>query len=76
MGYLIAVPGDDIGSLLSQIGDGGDGAVTFDVSRSWDEDILDGDTDEVLYTEHHQLNLLADASEGRLIGWSHITNRT
>ncbi|NCG01308.1 MAG: hypothetical protein GWP25_05895 [Euryarchaeota archaeon] len=83
VGYLIAVPGDDIGSLLSQIGDGGDGAVTFDVSRSWDEDILDvddqdndGETDEVLYTEHHQLNLLSDASEGRLIGWSLITSRT
>jgi len=81
VGYLIAVPGNDIGSLLSQIGDGGDGAVTLDLSRTWDEDILDvddtdgdGDTGEILYTEHNQLNLIADAAEGRLIGWSIITN--
>jgi hypothetical protein len=63
VGYLIAVPGDDIGSLLSQIGDGGDGAVTLDISRTWDEN-----------GEHNQLNLIADAAEGRLIGWSIITN--
>jgi len=63
VGYLIAVPGNDIGSLLSQIGDGGDGAVTLDLSRTWDEN---GD--------HNQLNLIADAAEGRLIGWSLISN--
>ena len=63
VGYLIAVPGNDIGSLLSQIGDGGDGAVTFDLSRTWDEN-----------GTHKQLNLIADAAEGRLIGWSMITN--
>ena len=82
VGYLIAVPGNDIGSILSQIGDGGNGAVTLDLSRVWDEDILDiadidddGDKEEVLYTEHNQLNLIADAAEGRIIGWSMITNR-
>ena len=64
VGYLIAVPGNDIGSLLSQIGDGGDGAVTLDMSKTWDEDGLT-----------KQLNLLADAEEGRLIGWSFITSR-
>ena len=63
VGYLIAVPGNDIGSILSQIGDGGDGAVTVDISRTWDEN-----------GEHKQLNLIADAAEGRLIGWSLITN--
>ena len=63
VGYLIAVPGNDIGSILSQIGDGGDGAVTVDLSRTWDEN-----------GEHNQLNLIADAAEGRLIGWSLITN--
>lgn len=63
VGYLIAVPGNDIGSILSQIGDGGDGAVTIDISRVWDEN-----------GEHNQLNLIADAAEGRLIGWSMITN--
>ena len=63
VGYLIAVPGNDIGSILSQIGDGGDGAVTLDLSRTWDEN-----------GEHKQLNLIADAAEGRLIGWSLITN--
>lgn len=63
VGYLIAVPGNDIGSILSQIGDGGDGAVTIDISRTWDEN-----------GEHNQLNLIADAAEGRLIGWSMITN--
>lgn len=81
VGYLIIVPENDIGSILSQIGDGGYGAVTLDLSRTWDEDILDiddidgdGDKDEVLYTEHNQLNLIADAAEGRLIDWSLITN--
>jgi len=64
VGYLIAVPGNDIGSILSQIGDGGNGAVTLDLSRAWDED-----------GEHKQLNLIADAAEGRIIGWSMITNR-
>tara|TARA_B110000902_G_scaffold118950_1_gene139487 strand:- start:19 stop:2193 length:2175 start_codon:yes stop_codon:yes gene_type:complete len=64
VGYLIAVPGNDIGSILSQIGDGGNGAVTLDLSRVWDED-----------GEHKQLNLIADAAEGRIIGWSMITNR-
>lgn len=65
VGYLIAVPGNDIGSLLSQIGDGGEGAVTIDLSKNWDEDGMS-----------KQLNLLADAEEGRLIGWSFITSRT
>ncbi len=64
VGYLIAVPGNDIGSILSQIGDGRDGAVTLDLSRSWDEN-----------DEHHQLNLLGDAAEGQLVGWSIISNR-
>jgi len=59
VGYLIAVPGNDIGSLLSQIGDGGEGAVTMDLSKTWEES---GKT--------KQLNLLADAEEGRLVGWS------
>lgn len=61
VGYLIAVPGDDIGSLLSQITDDAEGVVTFDISRSWDENGL-----------NNQLNMLADASDGRLVGWSHI----
>ena len=58
---------------FSQIGDGGDGAVTLDISRSWDEEVESGGA---VYTEQHQLNLLADATEGRLVGWSLITSRT
>lgn len=72
VGYLIAVPGNDIGSILSQIGDGGDGAVTLDLSRSWDEEV---ESSGAVYTEQHQLNLLADAAEGRLVGWSLIISR-
>tara|TARA_B100001093_G_scaffold68951_1_gene59212 strand:- start:11631 stop:13832 length:2202 start_codon:yes stop_codon:yes gene_type:complete len=60
-GYLIAVPADDISSLLSQITDDAEGVVTWDLSRSWDDNGKD-----------HQLNMLADASDGRLVGWSHI----
>ena len=62
VGYLIVVPGGDLNSILSSLASDADGAVSIDMSRSWDGN--DGWT--------NQLNLLADANEGRLLGWSLI----
>ena len=62
VGYLVVVPGGDLNSILSSLASDADGAVSIDMSRSWDGN--DGWT--------NQLNLLADANEGRLLGWSLI----
>ena len=61
-GYLVVVPGGDLNSILSSLTSDADGAVSVDMSRSWDGS--DGWS--------NQLNLLADANEGRLLGWSLI----
>ena len=62
VGYLVVVPGGELNSILSSLASDADGAVSIDMSRSWDGN--DGWT--------NQLNLLADANEGRLLGWSLI----
>lgn len=61
-GYLVVVPGGELNSILSSLTSDADGAVSVDMSRSWDGS--DGWS--------NQLNLLADANEGRLLGWSLI----
>lgn len=61
-GYLVVVPGGELNSILSSLTSDADGAVSVDLSRSWDGS--DGWS--------NQLNLLADANEGRLLGWSLI----
>jgi hypothetical protein len=61
-GYLVVVPGGDLNSFLSSLASDADGAVSIDMSRAWDGS--DGWS--------NQLNLLADANEGRLLGWSLI----
>ena len=62
VGYLVVVPGGDLNTLLSNLASDADGAVSIDMSRTWDGN--DGWA--------NQLNLLADANEGRLLGWSLI----
>jgi hypothetical protein len=61
-GYLVVVPGGELNSILSSLVSDADGAVSVDIARSWDGN--DGWS--------NQLNLLADANEGRLLGWSLI----
>ena len=65
-GSLVGINKDysQLSIVSANVSDGGDGAVTLDMSKTWDEDGLT-----------KQLNLLADAEEGRLIGWSFITSR-
>ena len=62
VGYLVVVPGGDINSILSNLASDADGAVSIDMSRTWDGN--DGWS--------NQLNLITDAHEGRLLGWSLI----
>lgn len=61
-GYLVVVPGGELNSILSSLVSDADGAVSVDIARSWDGN--DGWS--------NQLNLLADANDGRLLGWSLI----
>ena len=61
VGYLVVVPGSGINTILTNIGDATDGACTVDISRDWSEDGWD-----------KQFNLIADATDGRIIGWNYI----
>ena len=63
IGYLVVVPGSGINSILSNIGDATDGATTVDISRDWIEDGW-----------NKQFNLVADATDGRVIGWNFVMN--
>ena len=63
VGYLVVVPGSGINTILTNIGDATDGACTVDISRDWSEDGWD-----------KQFNLIADATDGRIIGWNYIMN--
>ncbi len=63
VGYLVVVPGSGINTILTNIGDATDGANTVDISRDWTEDGWD-----------KQFNLIADATDGRIIGWNYVMN--
>ena len=63
VGYLVVVPGSGINTILTNIGDATDGASTVDISRDWTED---GWT--------KRFNLIADATDGRIIGWNYVMN--
>ena len=63
IGYLVVVPGSGINSILSNIGDATDGATTVDISRDWTDDGW-----------NKQFNLVADATDGRVIGWNFVMN--
>ncbi len=61
VGYLVVVPGSGINTILTNIGDATDGACTVDMSREWTEDGWD-----------KRFNLIADATDGRIIGWNYV----
>jgi hypothetical protein len=61
MGYLVVVPGTGFGIDFSDLLDTS-GATTVDVQRQWE----DGNKDR-------SFSLLADASDGRLIGWTSLS---
>ena len=58
---MVVVPGSGINTILSNIGDATDGACTVDMSREWTEDGWD-----------KRFNLIADATDGRIIGWNYV----
>lgn len=61
IGYLVVVPGTGFGIDLGDFFDTS-GATTVDVQRQWETDSIT-----------HQFSLLADATDGRLIGWTKLT---
>ena len=63
VGYLVVVPGSGINTILANIGDATDGASTVDISRDWTEDGW-----------NKRFNLIADATDGRIIGWNYVMN--
>ncbi len=63
IGYLVVVPGSGINTILSNIGDATDGATTVDISREWSDNGWD-----------KRLNVLVDATDGRVIGWNYVMN--
>ena len=63
VGYLVVVPGSGINSILTNIGDATDGATTVDISREWDSGGWE-----------NRFNLVADASDGRIVGWNFVKN--
>ena len=63
VGYLVVVPGSGINSILTNIGDATEGACTVDLSRDWTDDGW-----------NKRFNLIADATDGRIIGWNYVMN--
>lgn len=61
MGYLVVVPGSGFGIDIADLFDSVTGASTVDVQRGWDSDGW-----------NNQFSLVADASDGRVVGWTHI----
>ena len=61
VGYLVVVPGSGFGCDITDIFDSVTGATTVDMQRQWD----DGDWD-------HTFSLLADGTDGRVVGWTHL----
>lgn len=61
MGYLVMVPDSGLNSILNNFVDSSSGATTVDMSREWDSGQWS-----------NYLSLVADASDGRLIGWNLI----
>ncbi len=63
VGYLVVVPGSGINTILANIGDATDGANTVDISRDWTDNGW-----------NKRFNLIADATDGRIIGWNYVMN--
>ncbi len=62
VGFLVAVPGDGANDLLGQLTSTTVGATTLDLSRTWDEGI---------YT--HTFAVAVDATDGRVVGWTKLS---
>lgn len=60
VGYLVVVPGNGLGFDLSDLFDSVTGATTIDVQRSWDD-----------ASWSNTFSLLADGTDGRVLGWTH-----
>lgn len=61
VGYLVVVPGNGLGFDLSDLFDSVNGATTVDLQRSWDD---------ASWSNTH--SVLADATDGRVLGWTHV----
>lgn len=61
MGYLVVVPGTVFGIDITRLSNDVKGASTVDVQRDWDSDGW-----------NNQFSLIADASDGRVVGWTHL----
>ena len=59
VGYLVLVPDSGLNSFINNFVDSSSGANTVDLSRQWDTE---------QWSNH--ISLVADASDGRLIGWN------
>ena len=57
----MVVPGSGINTILANIGDAAEGACIADISRDWTESGFD-----------KRFNLIADATDGRIIGWNYV----
>ena len=62
IGFLVAVPGDGANDLLGQLTSTSVGATTVDLSRTWEEGIWD-----------HTFAVAIDATDGRVVGWTKIS---
>ena len=62
IGYLVVVPGTGFGFDFGQLLDSVGGATTVDMQRTW----MEGEED-------HSFSALVDATDGRLIGWTHLS---
>jgi len=61
VGYLVLVPDSGLNSFINNFVDSTSGATTVDLSRQWDTE---------QWSNH--ISLVADASDGRVIGWNLI----
>ena len=62
IGFLVAVPGDGANDLLGQLTTTSIGATTLDLSRTWEEGIWE-----------HTFAVAIDATDGRVVGWTKIS---
>jgi len=62
VGFLVAVPGDGANDLLGQLTSTTVGATTLDLSRTWEEGIWE-----------HTFAVAVDATDGRVVGWTKLS---
>ena len=73
VGYLVVVPGTGFGIDFSDLLDTS-GATTVDLQRSWVETVeVTVEGEEYVREIDRSFSLLADATDGRLIGWTSLS---